>query len=1181
MSGRLWKWIFVLALILLALYSVYPPVRVAVEQARVTEKTAQTEEEAKQHEVKVGERYEDKQVTMTRFLPLAAGEETKEEEIVSRAEDGSVVKDVTTYKEGRIKLGLDIAGGTELLYQLKGRKGEGVTKAVEQTIKILSQRIDPQNVKEFRIQPFGEGRILIQVPKASREEVDRLKRRLMRMGRLEFRLGIPRGVAEFENEYAKADKGEAIPGYDKVHLYNDPAEVYYLVKTGEAAITGQYLDDVSPARDEKGQPAVGFAFNARGSKKFALITERNQGWLLAIILDDVLRSAPVIKSRIAGRGIIEGKFSKQEVADLITVLRAGSLAVDLKLLQESTVGPQLGRDSIRKGLNSIVVAGVIVLVFIGIYYLRCGVVADVALILNLVFLAGVLGLLGAALTLPGVAGILLTVGMAVDANVLIFERIREEVAGGKGAPAALRNGYDKAYTTIVDANVTTLLTAGILYLVGTGPVRGFAVTLMAGIALSMFTALFVTRMVLETMLDKGWLKEFRMLSLLHKPSLSYARWRKAAFVCSAIVVIGGMVAFFGRGARLYDVDFTGGSLIQLSLDRPMALGQVRDKLADGGFARAEVQAIQTPGATSEGTTDFGVRIKGADTEGQLADLLPKVQSGLAAAGLVKEKGVKEGQDGHSIVMALSRPATELEVRQAIAGEGGDPFDLDTVSDVLPDDDVTGQRFLLRLRSVSPLADEKEIWTGLLDVLASAGLAREACLLSVGEVQVTEDADADARLEVKTGRKIQWQLLWVELARLQFADLSVAAVPEPSDTFVLTAPANRLEQFKVEAPAELRLPVATFEGTSVEASVAKPFLEADLRAFADREGLGEVDILATEATSKTYTLKLSYERIKERMGEIFAEVSGARVRVTLSPVEGEPDADGRVKMALGLSEPLTASEIQYFLEEAGLGADAGDLIADELPPEARTKSVTLLVPADKRAEIENLIAQRFGKTHPVRKIVSIGSVVAKEMKGRALLAVICASVVIVFYVALRFHAFRFGVAAVIALIHDVLITAGLVALADWSGALGDVKINLAMLAAFLTIMGYSLNDTIVVFDRIRENLVAVGRRTLSPEIVDNSINQVLSRTILTSVTTLVVVVVLYFLGGPVLKGLAFTLIVGVAVGTYSSVFIASPVLLDWAQLTKGAGAVFKVILVPVWGPFWAIKALRKGRGQKQG
>ncbi len=207
---------------------------------------------------------------------------------------------------------------------------------------------------------------------------------------------------------------------------------------------------------------------------------------------------------------------------------------------------------------------------------------------------------------------------------------------------------------------------------------------------------------------------------------------------------------------------------------------------------------------------------------------------------------------------------------------------------------------------------------------------------------------------------------------------------------------------------------------------------------------------------------------------------------------------------------------------------------------------------------------------MQKIVTIGPAVAEELQGKALLAVIFASVIVILYIAARFHAFRFGVAAVIALIHDILITAGMVALADWAGIFGDVKINLAMLAAFLTIMGYSLNDTIVVFDRIRENMALAGRKLVNGEIIDKSVNQTLSRTVLTSLTTLMVVIVLYLLGGSVLQGLAFTLIIGITVGTYSSVFVASPILLDWNELVAGARTFFRIVFLPIRLPFRLVR-----------
>ncbi len=224
--------------------------------------------------------------------------------------------------------------------------------------------------------------------------------------------------------------------------------------------------------------------------------------------------------------------------------------MDITLLQESTVGPQLGRDSINRGLLALAVAGFLVIVFIGIYYIGCGWVADAAVIMNLVLLLGVLCLLGAALTLPGMAGVLLTVGMAVDANVLIFERIREEQAAGKGVRLALRNGYERAFVTIFDSNVTTLLTGIILYIVGTGPVRGFAVTLCFGIVLSMFTALTVTRLAFETFVDKGWMTQFRMFQFFKQPSIRFSAMRRVAYAGSLSLIVIGMAAFVhARHAR--------------------------------------------------------------------------------------------------------------------------------------------------------------------------------------------------------------------------------------------------------------------------------------------------------------------------------------------------------------------------------------------------------------------------------------------------------------------------------------------------------------------------------------------------------------------------------------------------------------------------------------------------------
>ncbi len=1182
MSGRLSRWIFLVVIpLVVALYASYPPVDVPVQKETVVKKVAREAEEAEARQVAVGEPYVvSREVTYRRLLPLALGRRDEVARLIERREDGTIVEEVTTVVRGRISLGLDVAGGTELLYQLRAEKGKELTGAVSTTIEILRKRIDPGNVKEYRIQPLENQRILIQVPQATGAEVAQLKDRLARMGRLEFKLAVPRGTdnARFAQMYAAAEAGDIPDGYTRMHEEGDPTQPWYLVKRGDAAITGEYLNPgaLQPTTDRYGFAAVAFEFNAVGARRFANITETNRGWALAIILDGALKSAPLIQDRIMGAGIIQGRFTQQEVADIINVLRAGSLPMDIELLQESTVGPQLGRDSIRKGLRALAVAGLLVLAFIGVYYMACGLVADGALLMNLVLLVGVLCLLGAALTLPGMAGILLTVGMAVDANVLIFERIREESAAGKTVRLALRNGYERAFTTIVDANVTTLLTAGILYLVGTGPVRGFAVTLSFGILLSMFTALVVTRLAFETLIDREKLSEFKMSSIMGNPRIGFSAVRRPAYVGSVLVVGLGVAAFVMRGAELYDVDFTGGSLVYLSLQKPTPVGEVRSRLAQGGFPEAEVQGMgmgQVAGA--QGLTDFAVRIKGAGVNPEQSRR--QAAARLRAAGLLaKDADLKVAEDRRGLELKLAEPLTEMRLREALA-EGADPYALPATGTIVPQADVKDTQVSVRLREAPALADRRDLWGSMIQALGWAGLARTERTIQ-GWAQRPGEGE-QARLDLALDGPVQPELLAVELARRQFPGLQVEPAGEEGHAFVLAGEREALAQLEKELPAgaTLSLPAARIDGLTVHGTLATEFSEQDVRAFFEQRGMGEVHVLLG-APSDYFRINLSYAPVRAQMESIFGDLAQRGGGVTFAPAQDAEPAEGQVLVEMKLGEPRSFADVRSGLEAAGLGYYAEEIVVgyEDYGLATLVSELTLLLPAEKAGQFQSRIEGVFTEARPVQKIVNIGPTVAEEMQGRALLAVVFASVIIILYVALRFHAFRFGVAAVIALVHDILITAGLIALADYSGAFGDVKINLATLAAFLTILGYSLNDTIVVFDRIRENMNLTGRKRVSSDLIDLSINQTLSRTILTSATTLAVVVVLYALGGSVLKGLALTLIIGVLVGTYSSMFIASPLLLDWPGLVRAAGLVLRIVLLPVAIPFRLLRRLLGGR-----
>jgi protein-export membrane protein SecD/preprotein translocase SecF subunit len=1184
MSGRLTKWLLIVALpLVVALYASYPAVGVAVEKRLVRTALAQTPEEAKAHGVAVGERYEvSKEVTWKRFLPLAYGQREEVRRFVERQPDGTVVEEVTTIVQGRVKLGLDIAGGTELLYQLKPEEGEALTGQVTSVIEILKKRIDPSNVKEYRIQALENDRILIQVPQATSAEVEQLKTRLEKMGKLEFKLAVPRpgetDNPEFLKYYEDADKGRVPAGYVKMWLAGAEKPHYFLVKDGPPEITGRYLAPgrLRPTTDNFGRPAVGFEFNTTGAGVFARITDKNQGWCLAIILDGSLKSAPVIRNRIYGPGIIEGTFTQAEVQDMVNVLRAGSLPLDIQLLQENTVGPQLGRDSIQKGMVAFVVGCVAVFAFIAGYYLLCGLVADAALLMNIILLVGALCVLGAALTLPGLAGVVLTVGMAVDANVLINERIREEVATGKGARLALRNGYDRAFITIFDSNATTVLTAVVLYLVGTGPVRGFAVTLSLGLALNMFTALTVTRLIFETLLDTGRLQQFRMLSAFGTPHINFTGARKVAYVGSAALAVIGLVAFLVRGSALYDIDFTGGTLVQLSLAKPTSVGVVRERLAKGGFPRAEVQGIRTGRGTKEGLTDFGIRIKGTAVDAEAAR--GAVQLKLTQAGLMsKGDTLSVSADRRALTLSLAKSVAEMQVRRAL-GEAGDPYDLKGIASIASPPDVLTARAAVHLAERPPVAAERELWAGVLRALAVAGVRRED--LKIVRCELRDGAGGRPEVLLALDGPIQPELLALELARRQFPDLEMAPEGQAGTQFVLRGDQTMLDQFQRELPAGTDLagvPMAQVDGLTLTAELSKGFSEQDLRAFLEQQGVSGASIVPLDVESRQFNLVLSTEPVRRKMEAIFADLARPAGGVTFEALGGEPKAATlRVKMKLG--EPIAFADVLHHLESAGLGSQGQTAVENReaYEPDSYVADLVLVLPADKAEVVREGITKAFNEPRPVQGIMDIGSTVAAEMQGRALLAVIFASVIIIIYVTMRFHAFKFGVAAVIALVHDLIITAGLIALADWAGVFGDVKLNLSMLAAFLTILGYSLNDTIVVYDRIRENMASQGHRPLSADLINLSINQTLGRTMLTGSTTLMVLVAQYLLGGAALQGFALTLIIGIVIGTYSSVFVASPIALDWPELTRGLGTFARILVLPVKLPF-RLAGMLLGRG----
>jgi preprotein translocase subunit SecD len=381
--------------------------------------------------------------------------------------------------------------GNEIVVTLSEAEKQATDdRTLQQTLEIIRRRVDEVGTREPTIQRQGADRVLIQVPGIG--SADELKALIGTTARLTFNPVVGRTNNPDQN-----------PGARNVILPSlDEDGVYYIIDP-TPVVSGEDLTDAQPAFGQNGEPVVTFRFNASGARRFGDYTVANVGSPFAIVLDDEVVSAPVIRDAIqTGSGQISGNFTVEESTNLAVLLRAGALPAELSFLEERTIGPELGADSIEAGRLASIVAFAAVLVFMVLSYGFFGVIANVALIMNVALIFGFLSALGATLTLPGIAGIVLTIGMAVDANVLIFERIREELKTARGPARAIELGYEKALSAIIDANITTFITAVILFMLGSGPVRGFAVTLGIGILTSVFTAIFVTRLIIVTWMER-------------------------------------------------------------------------------------------------------------------------------------------------------------------------------------------------------------------------------------------------------------------------------------------------------------------------------------------------------------------------------------------------------------------------------------------------------------------------------------------------------------------------------------------------------------------------------------------------------------------------------------------------------------------------------------------------------
>ncbi|MBX9455702.1 MAG: protein translocase subunit SecDF [Rhizobium sp.] len=492
-----------------------------------------------------------------------------------------------------------------------------VRSAVAQSIEVVRRRVDELGTTEPLIQGQGSDRIIVQVP--GLQDPQRLKAILNQTAKLTFHLVDPTMSAE----EALATRP---PANSEVLYTNDTPPVPILIQK-RALLSGENLVDSQPGFDQQrgNEPIVSFRFDSQGAQIFGRVTQENVGRPFAIVLDNKVITAPNINEPIlGGSGQISGNFTVQSASDLAVLLRAGALPATLTVVEERTVGPGLGADSIRAGVTATIISFIAVVFFMLFFYGTLGLIANIAMAINIVMIIAVLSALGATLTLPGIAGIVLTMGQAVDSNVLFYERFREEVKQGRSIVNAMESGFQKAFGTIIDANLTTLIAAIILFYMGSGPVRGFAVTLSVGIITTVFTAYTISRLMIAIWLRRNRSKAMPKGIRTHFfdfARINFMRIRNWSFGITAALTVASIVGFATMGLNL-GIDFTGGSMIELKAKQGDAdLADIRSKLGDLGLGSAQVQGFGDP-------TNVMVRVQSQEDETAEQGVVNKVRTAL-------------------------------------------------------------------------------------------------------------------------------------------------------------------------------------------------------------------------------------------------------------------------------------------------------------------------------------------------------------------------------------------------------------------------------------------------------------------------------------------------------------------------------------------------------------------------
>jgi len=558
------------------------------------------------------------------------------------------VKQILTERFPNLESQVQAEAGTfpRITLQLKNDEIDFIKKnAVNQSLEIIRNRIDQFGVAEPIVLRQGENQIVVQLPGV--KDPQRAMGLIGQTAQLEFKMvaeapgiNLPQMIAEVvkAGQWHEGESRKQL-NFALQNRLPQGTEIYFekvvdnktkkesrvpILLENPVLMTGEMVKNAQVRIGGNfNEPYVSLDLTSRGGQVFAALTEKSVGKRLAIVLDEIVRSAPVIREKILGGSAqISGSFTHNEATDLAIVLRVGALPAPVDIIQNLTVGASLGQDSINKGLFAGLLGTVLVVVFMMVYYRLSGVIANVALVLNILLLFVGLALLGSTLTLPGIAGIILSIGMAVDANVLIYERMRDEFALGKSTKSGVDGGFTKAFWSVVDAQVTTLITALVLFLFGTGPIKGFAITLTLGIIFNLFAVLFGCRLIYDILFAYKKVKEIKFFRLVHKSDFDFMGVRKICFAISAALALLGIVAFVQilRGHANMGIDFSGGSLLLYKTEKAFALQDVRSTLAASGLADVDLQQV-----TSENRLIVKIK-KSEEKVGDLSDRITAVLS---------------------------------------------------------------------------------------------------------------------------------------------------------------------------------------------------------------------------------------------------------------------------------------------------------------------------------------------------------------------------------------------------------------------------------------------------------------------------------------------------------------------------------------------------------------------------